>query len=190
MGRNRPGKMAFAAGLYCDGSIIPKKIVFVGDAPLGKTKLLEALMGQEWDDSYIPTAATRTIWEDYEIWDTPGQERLAGFRSIAYPGTDIFVICFSMERKVSLENVPSWVEEIMEHTNAQEAVCLLVGTKSDMEADVTHEDAVKVCWPSIFVLCVINMVQMAKAIGACPHVVTTSSKTGAGVEVCVYTART
>jgi len=171
---DRPGKMAFAAGLYCDGSIIPKKIVFVGDAPLGKTKLLEALMGQEWDDSYIPTAATRTIWEDYEIWDTPGQERLAGFRSIAYPGTDIFVICFSMERKVSLENVPSWVEEIMEHTNAQEAVCLLVGTKSDMEADVTHEDAVK----------------MAKAIGACPHVVTTSSKTGAGVEVCVYTART
>ena len=149
-------------------------------------------MGQEWDDNngYCPTAVENTSWEDNEIWDTAGYEALASLRPMAYPGTDIFVICFSMQSKLSLENVPSWVEEIMESPDAQEAVCLLVGTKSDMEADVTHEDAVKVCSPSIFVLCVINMVQMAKAIGACPHVVTTSSKTGAGVEVCVYTART
>ena len=35
-----------------------------------------------------------------------------------------------------------------------------------------------------------QMVQMAKAIGAYPHVVTTSSKTGAGVEVCIHKART
>ena len=187
----------------------PKKIVFVGDPVVGKatfstnggpvrlcgvqTRLQKRLMGQEWNDDYEATVAENTSWEDNEIWDTAGQEAFAMLRKMAYPHTDIFVICFSMENKDSLTNVSGeygWVEEIMENPDAQKAVCLLVGTKSDMEAAVTHEDAVKVCWPSVCVLCVINMVQMAKAIGACPHVVITSSRTGAGVEVCVHTART
>ena len=39
------------------------------------------------------------------LWDTAGQEEYARLRTLSYPGTDVFIICFSLVSPASLENV-------------------------------------------------------------------------------------
>lgn len=56
-------------------------------------------------DSY---AATHTIdGERYTVglWDTAGGEEYDRLRPLAYPQTDIFMICFSVVDPISYENV-------------------------------------------------------------------------------------
>ncbi len=39
-----------------------------------------------------------------ELWDTPGQQDYKSLRSLAYPKTDVFLICFSLVDKNSFKN--------------------------------------------------------------------------------------
>jgi GTPase SAR1 family protein len=39
------------------------------------------------------------------LWDTAGQEDLIKVRTLNYPGTDCFIICYSIGRRASLQNI-------------------------------------------------------------------------------------
>jgi len=132
------------------------KMVIVGDGAIGKSCLLDTLMGideVDWDaPEYKPTAAMNFSvdwdWNDQgwavELWDTAGQEALRTLRLTAYDSCNVFVIGYDMCRKTSLENVPDWVEEIHD-TYDQEFGIILVGTKYDMwleRVEEGHEDVV------------------------------------------------
>ena len=67
---------------------------------------------------------------DVTLWDTAGQEALVNLRQAAYPGTEVLLIGFDMTKGVSLENVPTWVEEVSASESAVGAT-IVVGTKSD-----------------------------------------------------------
>jgi len=75
-----------------------------------------------------------------QLWDTAGQEDYKKMRPLSYPGTDIFVICFSLVGPTSLENVQStWIPEIKEH--CPDAPFILVGLKSDLrDSFAEHAD--------------------------------------------------
>jgi small GTP-binding protein len=82
------------------------------------------------------------------LWDTAGQEDYDRLRPLSYPGTDVFLVTFSITSPNSFENVKSkWVPEIQQH--CPKAPFILVGTKSDMRASypdsVTSAVATKVC---------------------------------------------
>merc|ERR1711865_771188 len=119
------------------------KVLICGDGAIGKTCLLDTLCekgGIDWDaPEYKPTAADnlQRNWcdadgDDWEmgLWDTAGQEALGNLRKNAYPGTEVLLIGFDMTKGVSLENIPSWVDEV---TECEENIgaTILVGTKSD-----------------------------------------------------------
>ena len=47
------------------------------------------------------------------LWDTAGQDEYAGIRRLSYRSTDVFVVCFSVVDRSSLENVRvSWLPEL------------------------------------------------------------------------------
>ena len=58
-------------------------------------------------------------------------------RLLAYPESDLFVVCFSVVNPESLQNVKRlWLHEIQEKGQAfTRAACLLVGTKNDLRQD-------------------------------------------------------
>ena len=80
------------------------KFVVVGDGGAGKTTMLVTYAKQSFLTEYIPT-----VFDNYStdilvdgtvsnvgLWDTAGQEGHKRLRTISYPKTDVFLICFSL----------------------------------------------------------------------------------------------
>ncbi len=115
------------------------KCVIVGDAEVGKTSILMSYINRKFSVEYEPTA-----WYDFAIdvmiggepytlslFDTTGQEDYGRLRPPEYPGTDVFLVCFSVVDPKSYKNVKrKWVPEIMNY--CPKTPFLLLGTQVDL----------------------------------------------------------
>ena len=91
----------------------------------------------------FPEDYVATVFDNYEslqvvdgktvhlqLWDTAGQEEYDRLRSLSFPDTEVFIICFSISSPESLHNVETkWVPEVQPYMSG--VPVLLVGTKSD-----------------------------------------------------------
>ncbi|XP_054902529.1 rho-related GTP-binding protein RhoG-like [Poeciliopsis prolifica] len=76
------------------------------------------------------------------LWDTAGQEEYDRLRTLSYPQTNVFVICFSISSPASYENVKhKWHPEVSHH--CPNVPILLVGTKSDLRNDADIQRKLK-----------------------------------------------
>uniref|UniRef100_A0A8W8N4J3 BTB domain-containing protein n=1 Tax=Magallana gigas TaxID=29159 RepID=A0A8W8N4J3_MAGGI len=78
-----------------------------------------------------------------ELWDTSGKEDYDGLRPLSYPGTDIFLLCYSIENRCSFENVEAkWIPEIEHH--CPNVPILLVACKSDLRSSSKIEELISI----------------------------------------------
>ncbi|XP_052071684.1 ras-related C3 botulinum toxin substrate 2-like isoform X3 [Mytilus californianus] len=85
-------------------------------------------------DNYKTTIMVNDIYVELGLWDTAGQEDYDRFRPLSYPLTDVFLVCFSLVHRPSLENViQRWIPEVRHHCPRTPIV--LVGTKLDIRQD-------------------------------------------------------
>ena len=118
------------------------KCVVVGDGAVGKTCMLISYASNQFPLDYVPT-----VFDNYAVnlviageayrlglFDTAGQEEYDRLRSLAYPQTDVFLICFSVASPNSFENArEKWIPEIKHF--CPRIPFVLVGTQSDLRND-------------------------------------------------------
>ncbi|CAF0744096.1 unnamed protein product [Adineta steineri] len=119
------------------------KVVVVGDGYTGKTTLCIVYKDGEYpQDPYVPTifenyAATVTLNNQkyiLNLFDSAGQEEYDQLRIMAYPNTNVFILCFSVVDPDSYSNILSkWIPELNRY--APRIPIVLVGTKLDLRND-------------------------------------------------------
>ncbi|KFM61381.1 ras-related protein ced-10-like [Stegodyphus dumicola] len=125
----------------------PIKLVVVGDGTVGKTCLLIVYTtGSFPEGEYVPT-----VFDNYgdcvecdgvrvslTLWDTAGQEDYERLRPLSYPGTDGFLLCFSVDNNRSYENIATkWYPEVRHH--CPNTPFILVGTKTDLRDSADNQ---------------------------------------------------
>jgi len=98
-------------------------------------------------DNYSANAIVDDEPINLGLWDTAGAQEYKELRPLSYPGTDAFIVCYSILDEDSLKAVTSiWIPEIQEHCAG--VPIILVGTKIDLRTkkevvDQLHRDGKK-----------------------------------------------
>ena len=87
------------------------KCVLVGDLTVGKTCLLESYTSGAYQEPYAgmryDNYSAKVIVDEREVnlglWDTAAQEDYDRLRPLAYPQTDVFLVCFSVVDPLSFD---------------------------------------------------------------------------------------
>ncbi|VDN08396.1 unnamed protein product [Thelazia callipaeda] len=117
------------------------KFVVVGDGACGKTSLIIAQGGGEFNEQYTPTAFDdyaieafingKTVQKVLTVCDTAGEDDYNRLRPLSYPDADVFIVCYSVERPQSLKSVQEkWIPEIRRF--CPDVPILVVGNKKDI----------------------------------------------------------
>ncbi|KAJ3451797.1 gtp-binding protein rho4 [Anaeramoeba flamelloides] len=118
------------------------KAVFVGDNGSGKTCYLIT-----WARGEYPRRYVQSVFDGYAryfdveearvlltLWDTAAHEDYDQLRPLSYPGTSVFVVCFSLVDPASLRHITTrWFPEIQQST--EQVPIVLLGLKQDLVED-------------------------------------------------------
>ncbi|XP_028398360.1 ras-like GTP-binding protein rhoA [Dendronephthya gigantea] len=118
------------------------KMVAVGEGSCGKTCLLVGFARNEFPRDYV-----HTIFNTYttqmtlnkqslklSLWDTAGNPDYDRIRPMAYPETDVFLLCFALDCPDSFINIrDKWIPEIRHF--CPKTPVILVGTKKDLQCN-------------------------------------------------------
>ena len=121
---------------------IEAKVILLGEAGVGKTSLIKATIGEEFDPNEISTSTASIIKKEFQIdkikyiinlWDTAGQEKYKSLTKLFFKGSDIAILVYDITSQESFKNLDYWVDVLNENKNS-DSKCIfgIVGNKSDM----------------------------------------------------------
>ena len=120
------------------------KIILVGAAGVGKTSIIIRYCENSFKLSYGPTLGIdfriKTIKVKdkvvkLQIWDTAGQERYRAMAPAYFRGCHGYIVIFDLTDRGSLDDAQSYLSKGESDYGIGEGCSLLVGNKSDMEAE-------------------------------------------------------
>ena len=119
-------------------SVNKHKIVFVGDAGVGKTKIISRIIDNTFDEVYEPSIGVDFMQkkinfrgEDVKLqmWDTSGQEKYKGLIPSYVKKASIVFFVYDISVKTTFDNIPKWITFIKTIENTTFVLC---GNKTDL----------------------------------------------------------
>ena len=118
------------------------KVIMVGSGGVGKSALTLQYMYDEFVEDYEPTKADsyrKKVQLDGEevqidILDTAGQEDYAAIRDNYFRSGEGFLLVFSITDHESFDVLDEFREQILRVKNAEDVPLILIGNKSDLQA--------------------------------------------------------
>ena len=131
-----------------------QKIIFCGDAGVGKTSIINSIMGQKFSEDYEPSIGvdffSKTIRYKgrlikLQIWDSAGQEKFKSLIPNYIRGSSLIFLIFDVSRKLSYDHLTDWIKFITDIDNS--GVIIIIGNKIDLKEkrEVNNEEAEKFC---------------------------------------------
>ena len=131
-----------------------QKIIFCGDAGVGKTSIINSIMGQKFVEDYEPSIGvdffSKTIRYKgrlikLQIWDSAGQEKFKSLIPNYIRGSSLIFLIFDVSKKMSYDHLTDWIQFITNIEN--NSAIIIVGNKIDLKNDreVNKEEAEKFC---------------------------------------------
>lgn len=153
--------------------MIVKKVCMLGDPSVGKTSLVRRFVYNEYSDRYLSTLGTKVSEKKVEldtevlqmiIWDIAGQEDFTSVTPAYFKGSGGGILVVDITRKSTLSNAFRWANSFIE--KAGNVPLIMFCNKNDLK------DAMEFT------------VEEARDVGKdyCATVLSTSAKTGEGVE--------
>ena len=130
-----------------------QKIIFTGDSGVGKTSIINSIMGQKFSPEYEPsigvdffskTIRYKTRLIKLQIWDSAGQEKFRSLIPNYIRGSSLIFLIFDITKLESFQHLSEWINFI---TNIENGNIIIVGNKIDLKESrvVTTEEAEKFC---------------------------------------------
>ena len=123
------------------------KIILLGDSAVGKSKLVERFLMNDYQPRQLSTYALTLFRHvaavggekvEVDFWDTAGQERFNSMHPAYYHMAHACVLCFDVTRKQTYKNLPQWYKELREYRAGIPVVC--VANKIDVDMKVTSKE--------------------------------------------------
>mmetsp|Transcript_29385 Transcript_29385/g.53919 ORF Transcript_29385/g.53919 Transcript_29385/m.53919 type:complete len:239 (-) Transcript_29385:628-1344(-) len=121
------------------------KIILLGDSAVGKSKLVERFLLDNYKPHQLSTYALTLYRHEYktpdntiipiDIWDTAGQERFNSMHSSYYYRAHACIMVFDVTRKITYKNLEQWYDELQE--NCKGIPTIVVANKIDVDYKVT-----------------------------------------------------
>ena len=128
-------------------NIARHKIIFVGDAGVGKTTIISRIMDNPFNEVYEPSIGVDFMSKNIlfrgqniklQMWDTAGQEKYKGLIPSYVRNSSIVFLIYDVSVKTSFDNIPNWINFIRTIENTTLVLC---GNKIDLsEKEVKKED--------------------------------------------------
>ncbi|KND00380.1 small GTP-binding protein domain [Spizellomyces punctatus DAOM BR117] len=130
------------------------KIILLGDSAVGKSKLAERFLLDEFHPQQLSTYAL-TLYRHVctypfpsdrrsgastekprklrvDFWDTAGQERFQSMHAGYYHGAHACILVFDVGRKITYKNLDTWYDELVSHVGLKLPV-IVVANKIDVD---------------------------------------------------------
>ena len=126
--------------------------IFLGDQPVGKTVIIDRMMGNEYNSHFICTTSTDVINKTVRrnnknylfcFYDTSGY---ANFKRASIPyikKSKCIIYCFSFDNRESFTNITKWNELVLYCQLKERPFNILIGNKSDLQREVSKDEAQK-----------------------------------------------
>ena len=128
-------------------SVTRHKIIFVGDAGVGKTCIINRIVDNPFSDTYEMSIGVDFMSKNLryhgqniklQIWDSAGQEKYKGLIPSYVRNSSIVFLVYDISVKSSFDNIPKWISFIRSIENTTLVLC---GNKIDLEKrEVTKEE--------------------------------------------------
>ncbi|POM61075.1 Rab family, other, partial [Phytophthora palmivora] len=121
------------------------KVILLGDSAVGKSKLVERFMMNEYQPRQLSTFALTLFRKEVDLdgekgmrtVKVAGQERFSSMHPSYYYGATACILVFDVTRKVTYQNLANWYKELREY--CENIPCFLVANKIDVDMNVTNK---------------------------------------------------
>lgn len=126
------------------------KILIIGESNVGKTCLLLRYTDDKFTADFFPTIGvdfkTKYLMVDgksvkMQIWDTAGQDKFHAITRAYFRGAQGIMVVYDVTSRDTFNKVQLWIDSIKESCNGKNIDVILVGNKTDLEREVSEEEA-------------------------------------------------
>ena len=126
------------------------KMILVGSSGVGKTNLINSLIGEKFQGITLATSSSTYVVKkimindklyEVEIWDTAGQEKFYSLTKIFIKGAKLVIFVYDITQRKTFEEIDHWINTVNEVLE-EKPVIGLAGNKKDLylKEEVINEE--------------------------------------------------